>query len=85
MSVIVTDHAIVRWLERVTGCDIDAVRAEIASHVPDGFTDGNIKTGDGHRLGLREGVVCTVMPKRAVQRVSATIRKRGQRQERSGR
>ena len=28
-DIIVTDHAIVRWLERVVGMDLDPIRAEI--------------------------------------------------------
>jgi hypothetical protein len=30
MSVVVSDHAVLRFLERVHGLDIEAVRAEIA-------------------------------------------------------
>jgi hypothetical protein len=38
-DIIVTDHAIVRWLERVEGVDLDRVRAEIRRIINSGYSD----------------------------------------------
>lgn len=61
----VSDHAIVRYLERAHGLDTDAIRKDIlgqgrAEMVA--FTrDGRIPFRDGLRLAVRDGVVTTVM------------------------
>jgi hypothetical protein len=63
----VTDHAIVRHLERAYGVDIDAIRAEIASPVvqlAEGFGCGTVIGKNGTRVIIRDGCVSTVLPKR---------------------
>jgi len=35
-DVAITDHAVIRFLERVMGIDIDAIRAQIARLIPEG-------------------------------------------------
>lgn len=39
-TVVVTDHAVVRWLERVAGFDIAALRDQIATSAEVGITYG---------------------------------------------
>lgn len=63
---VVTDHSVLRWLERHKGIDVGAIRAEIASHVPTGMANGNVIMPDGTRLTLREGAVVTVLSKPSV-------------------
>lgn len=59
----VTDHALLRWMERVKGVDLDAIRAEIAT--PD--ICAAIAAGarsvvtHGHTLVIENGVVITVL------------------------
>jgi hypothetical protein len=62
MKPEITDHALVRWLERVKGVDLQPYRDEIAAAV-DGAVrvgatkaviDGNTYVLDGHR-------VCTII------------------------
>ena len=63
----VTDHAVLRHLERAYGLDVDAIRAEIASPVvalADGFGCGSVIGLHGTRVIIRDGVVVTVLPKR---------------------
>lgn len=62
--VQVSDHAVLRYLERVRGMDVDAVRCEIGRTVdlclehPDAC--GVVSGGFSYKL--REGVVTTVAP-----------------------
>ena len=61
--VHVTDHAVLRYLERLHGLDIEAVRAEIATTVWRAALAG--ATGvrhDGLIYRLQDGVVVTVAP-----------------------
>jgi hypothetical protein len=70
MTVTVTDHALLRWLERVQGIDIEAVRAEIAARaercVAAAESIGTrpaqyvVLSGDA-RLIVRQGAVVTVV------------------------
>lgn len=60
----ISDHAIIRFLERVYGVDIEAVKREMQSPAlaaAERFGCSTIKRGDGTRLKLREGVVTTVL------------------------
>lgn len=61
----VTDHALVRWLERVKGIDVDAIRAEILTPERKAMINagaGEIK-GDGFCLKIRNKAVITVYTK----------------------
>lgn len=63
----VTDHAIVRYLERVKGIDMDIIRAEIDTptvEIAVEFGAPTVIGRDGHRRIIRDGVVQTVLPKR---------------------
>lgn len=67
----VSDHAIIRYLERVYGLDIDAIRAEIATPVvqlAEGFGAGTVIGKHGARICIRDGIVTTVLPKRMGRR-----------------
>jgi hypothetical protein len=62
----ISDHAVLRYLERVRGIDIEAVRAEMTSPAIDvaasiGCT--TVKMGNGARLKLQGDVVSTVLAK----------------------
>ena len=68
VAPVVTDHALVRYIERVKGIDVEALRGEI-------LTDGRraaikrygslkIPLPDGARVVVKEGVIVTVSPKR---------------------
>jgi len=82
---LVTDHAVVRYLERVMGVDVDAVRAKILA---DGRRDllpkirfGKIRIADGSVvLKVREGRVVTVQTaeksRDRASRLSAAPRRR---------
>jgi hypothetical protein len=65
----ISDHAVLRYLERVKGVDVEAARAEIALSA--GLIDAaskigcdTIKLGNGARLKLKGKTVATVLPKR---------------------
>lgn len=61
----ITDHAVVRYLERVKGIDIDATRSEIADIVRRGVSLGAQSVIlDGMRYRLEGNFVVTVMEKR---------------------
>lgn len=66
---IVTDHAIVRYLERKQGLDVDAIVSEIRSNISDGesFMNGTIVMHDGMMYvrrspGSNDEAVSTIMP-----------------------
>ncbi len=60
----VSDHAVVRWLERVRGMDMAAVRREILTperaHVIETLSPVTVKTAEGIDLVVRDKVVVTV-------------------------
>jgi hypothetical protein len=62
----ISDHAVLRWLERVRGIDIEAVRREMMSPAIDtaaAFGCDTVKMGNGARLKLNGDVVSTVFAK----------------------
>lgn len=63
----VSDHAILRYLERVKGVDIEAIRAELTTATIDqaaAFGCDTIIRGDGSRLKLHGDIVATVLPRK---------------------
>ncbi len=67
MGMYVSDHAVLRFLERAYGLDVEAIRAEIASPVvelADGFGCGTVIGRNGVRITIRHGAITTVLPKR---------------------
>ena len=61
-EIVVTNHAILRWLERVDGVDIEALRRRLAAAARIGARHGasGVIVGRG-RLVLRARVVKTVL------------------------
>lgn len=65
--VEITDHAIVRWLERVKGVDIAKIREEMQSPAlttAQEFGCPVVIDRNGERMLVRDGVVVTVFSKR---------------------
>lgn len=61
----VPDHAVLRYLERAKGVDIDAVRRHIAGLVQRGVNaHGDAVVVEGVKFVLRGNVVVTVLDKR---------------------
>jgi len=63
----ICDHAVLRYLERVYGVDVEAVREEMRSpalETANDFGAATVIKGNGGRLILRSGVVVTTLPKR---------------------
>ena len=62
-NVMVSDHAVVRWLERMEGLDLEAVRAKIASEAkPHLGTVGTVALGGGLVMLIDRNRVVTIMP-----------------------
>jgi hypothetical protein len=62
----ISDHAVIRYLERVKGVDITAIRAEMntpALAKADEFGAPVLIGRNGERLVIRNGVVVTVIAK----------------------
>jgi hypothetical protein len=60
-GVAVTDHAVCRFLERVMGIDVDAIRDQIARLVP----DSRVPAGKGattHGIHIRDGFQFLLSP-----------------------
>ncbi len=58
----VTDHAVIRYMERVMGLDIDALRRQIHADVKHGIALGAcgvVKGGFNYRIS--QGVVVTIL------------------------
>lgn len=67
----VSDHAVLRYLERVEGIDIEAVRRKLSVDAVDtaaAFGCGTVVLGDGTRLKLHGDVVSTVLESRKAKR-----------------
>lgn len=67
----VTDHAVLRFLERHHGIDVEAIR--IRMNVPGidvaaAFGCATVKLGDGSRLKLKGDVACTCFEGRKSRR-----------------
>lgn len=65
-TVRVSDHAVLRYLERVGGFEIERLRQELATRVASSVTRGaHTVLIDGHRFVLKEGtgelIVATVL------------------------
>lgn len=66
----ITDHGLLRWLERVAGVDMEAARREIQAAIRPGVAaDGRLGLGEscGVRVGgalyvIRDRSLVTVMP-----------------------
>lgn len=62
----ITDHALVRYMERVMGLDLDNIRAEMLPPERAKFIAQNpncrIPAGGGMHLMVRDGNVVTVAP-----------------------
>ncbi|WP_375194661.1 hypothetical protein [Sphingobium sp.] len=66
MTVDISDHAVIRYLERVKGVDIAALRAEMRSPalaVADEFGCKVVIGKNGERMIIQNGVVVTVLGK----------------------
>lgn len=67
-SVRVSDHAVIRYLERVLGIDVDEIRKQMVpentAQMAAALRYGRfpVQAFRGYRLIVREGVVCTVIP-----------------------
>lgn len=61
---MVTDHAVLRYLERVRGVDVDAARREmsvgVVAKAAEVFKNCVVKRGDGACFVIRDGRVVTV-------------------------
>jgi uncharacterized protein related to proFAR isomerase len=63
----VSEHAVLRYLERVYHVDLDAIRAEMRSPTVEKAIEFHCDTvilGNGARLKIRENTIVTVLPKR---------------------
>lgn len=69
MTVRISDHAVIRYLERRYGFDFEHVRKEMHSDTlehADRFGCGTV-ISNGGKMVLHEGVVTTFLPKQARQ------------------
>lgn len=65
----VTDHAVIRYLDRVMGIDVEAIRREISARVTAGVQLGaSAVVADGMRFVLADEHVTTVRPCHSEQR-----------------
>jgi hypothetical protein len=73
----VTDHAVLRYIERVLGFDVDAIRERIMTRqVRDAIRSrAGAVTVDGYRYEIKAGAVVTIMPASAEATVRAPRRR----------
>ena len=72
-KVNVTDHALVRWLERIEGLDIDYIREDIAEKVSDAIDRGYEQCVKGDAvfvLDTATKTVITVFQKRSARKAA---------------
>ena len=65
MAVIVSDHALIRWLHRVRGVDMEALRAELAT-IAQPFADVGARHAEigGFWFVFLDGTLVTITPER---------------------
>lgn len=66
MTVVISDHALVRFLERVKGIDMEIIRAEMQTPAVEKACEFGCPVvigRHGERLVIRDGVVVTVIAK----------------------
>lgn len=63
--ISVTDHALIRYMERVLGIDVEKIRndmiTEETKRVIYSVGSGKIPIGDGHRLWVKDRTITTVV------------------------
>ena len=61
----ITDHATLRYIERVYGLDVDRIRKEMEKEVKSAASAGaaSFRTTEGHTYKMDRGVVITVYGK----------------------
>lgn len=77
---LISDHALLRWLERVRGLDVVELRREIAASTPglNVFVGalrgraGRVPLGNGLTAIIRDGVVVSFVPSGGKQRLLRT-------------
>jgi len=80
--VQVTDHAVIRYLERALGMDVETIRREIGRKVDRGADLGACGVQiDGFVYKILDGVVTTVMPVSQPMPGQRQIARRGERDE----
>lgn len=67
MTISVTDHAVLRYIQRIKGFDVEAVRLHIAN-VCKGVTLARTVRAENHDFIISNGCVVTVKPHGAVNR-----------------
>ncbi len=66
-AIEVTDHAVIRWLERAKGMDIYAIRREIADLVAPAVAARAVGVKiSGIKFAIAGHVVCTVIREKSV-------------------
>lgn len=66
MTIHVSDHALLRYLDRAMGIDVESIRRELASPTVEqaaAMGCATVKLGNGCRLKLRGQHVTTVLAK----------------------
>lgn len=65
-TVQVSDHAVLRYLERIKGLDLEAIKKEImpggSQRLPKALGNGTYPVHNSHRFRVVDGVVVTVLP-----------------------
>lgn len=91
MTIIVTDHAVIRYLERIEGVDIEAIRDYLSSDnvlfaiaMSKGRAESAVIHPDGFRLVINAGkvVTCTGEYQRGMAANYAKLPKRKKRRDR---
>lgn len=77
MKVAVTDHAVLRYMERVMGIDVEAVRAKILAEGRDKMAQKmvncNLPVAPGMVALVRNGVVVTIRPRPATYKANPHV------------
>jgi len=59
--MIISDHSIIRLLERKYGFDADELRKELLSKLPDSCMDCKFPLGEGFHAQIRSNMVTTIL------------------------
>jgi hypothetical protein len=59
-EILISDHALIRYLERFVGVDVDSMRKELQKHITPKISKGKIPFRDGLKFVIEDGVVVTI-------------------------
>lgn len=59
-EIQISDHALIRYLERFVGVDVDSMRKELQKYIVPKIMKGKVPFKDGLKFVIEDGIVVTI-------------------------